>query len=95
MIKELSLSIPLLEAIEQVPGYAKFIKELVTKKRVVNFKDIGRLHHFSVNTSRYLVEKKKDLGAFMIPCAIRTFNFKWVLYDLGVSINLIPLVVYK
>ncbi|KAH0665402.1 hypothetical protein KY285_026608 [Solanum tuberosum] len=33
MLRQLSVNIPLLEALEQIPGYAKFMKDLVTKKR--------------------------------------------------------------
>ena len=33
MLKKLSINVPLIEALEQMPGYAKFMKELVTKKR--------------------------------------------------------------
>ncbi|XP_070010841.1 uncharacterized protein [Nicotiana sylvestris] len=32
MMKSLSINVPLVEALEQMPGYAKFIKDLVTKK---------------------------------------------------------------
>ena len=33
MLKQLSINVPLVEALEQMPGYAKFMKDLVTKKR--------------------------------------------------------------
>ena len=33
MLKELSINVPLVEALEQMPNYAKFMKDLVTKKR--------------------------------------------------------------
>ena len=32
MLKQLSINVPLVEALEQMPGYAKFMKYLVTKK---------------------------------------------------------------
>ena len=32
MLKQLSINVPLVEALEQMPGYAKFMKDLVTKK---------------------------------------------------------------
>lgn len=40
MLKELILKIPLLEALEKISGYAKFMTELVTMKRVVIFEDV-------------------------------------------------------
>ena len=32
MLKQFSISVPLVEALEQIPSYAKFMKDLVTKK---------------------------------------------------------------
>ena len=43
MLKELSINVPLVEALEQMPGYAMFIKDLVTKKRSVTFEDDDRM----------------------------------------------------
>ena len=37
MLKQLSINVLLVEALEQMPGYAKFMKDLVTKKRSVTF----------------------------------------------------------
>ena len=38
MLKQLSINVPLVEALEQMPGYAKFIKDLFTNKRSVTFR---------------------------------------------------------
>ena len=32
ILKQLSINVPLVEALEKMPGYAKFMKDLVTKK---------------------------------------------------------------
>ena len=39
MLKKLYVNVPLVEALEQMPRYAKFMKDLVTKKRSVTFDD--------------------------------------------------------
>ena len=39
MLKQLSINVPLVEALEQMPSYAKFMKVMVTKKRSVTFED--------------------------------------------------------
>ncbi|XP_049381207.1 uncharacterized protein LOC125845709 [Solanum stenotomum] len=70
---DFSMNIPLVEALEQIPGYSKFMKDLVTKKRA----------------------KKEDPGAFTILCTIKSIVFAKALCDLGVSINLMPLSIYK
>ena len=35
IMKQLTVNVPLMEALEQMPNYAKFMKELLTKKRKV------------------------------------------------------------
>ena len=95
MLKKLSINVPLVEALEQMSGYAKFMKDLVTKKRSVTFKDDDRLHHCSAIATRSLVQKKEDPGAFTIPCTDGSLHFAKALCDLGASINLMPLSIYK
>ena len=55
MLKQLSINVPLVEALEQMPGYAKFMKDLVTKKRSVTFEDDDRTQHCSAIATRSLV----------------------------------------
>nr|XP_016500357.1 PREDICTED: uncharacterized protein LOC107818820 [Nicotiana tabacum] len=42
-----------------------------------------------------IVEKLSNLGSFTIPCTIGNFAFAKALCDLGASINLMPLAIYK
>ena len=37
MLKHLSIKFPLVEALEQMSGYEKFMKDLVTKKKISHF----------------------------------------------------------
>ncbi|KAK4731253.1 hypothetical protein R3W88_024241 [Solanum pinnatisectum] len=76
-------------------GYAKFMKDLVTKKRAVSIDFINDVHHYSAIANRSLVQKKKDPGAFTIPCTIISIKFAKALCDLGASINLMPLAIYQ
>ncbi|KAK4726756.1 hypothetical protein R3W88_031673 [Solanum pinnatisectum] len=95
MLKQLSTTVPLIEALEQIPGYAKFMKDMVTKKRAVSFEDDDRLQHYSAIATRSLVQKKEGPGAFTIPCTIELLHFAKALCNLGASINLMPLSIYK
>ena len=61
MLKQLSTNVPLIEALEKMPGYAIFIKNNVTKKRLVSFEDYDRMHHCSAIATRFLGRKKDDL----------------------------------
>lgn len=36
-----------------------------------------------------------DADAFTIPCIIGVYQFVWAIYDLGASINLMPLEIFK
>ena len=56
MLKQLSINVPLVEALEQMPSYAKFMKDLVTKKRSVTFEDDDRMQHCNVIATRSLVQ---------------------------------------
>ena len=51
--------------------------------------------HYSAIATRSLVQKKKNLGAFTIPCTIGLLHFVKALCDLRASINLMPLLFYK
>ena len=95
MLKQLSVNVPLVEALEQIPHYAKFMKDLVTKKRSITFEDDDRMQHFSAIATRSLVQKKEDPGAFTIACTVRSLHFAKALCDLGARINLMPLSIYK
>ena len=90
MLKQISINVPLVEALEQMPDYDKFMKDLVTKKRLVTFEDDDRLQHCSAIATRSLVQKKKDLGVFNILCTIGLLHFAKALCDLGASINRCP-----
>ena len=90
MLKHLSINVPLVEALEQMPGYAKFMKDLVTKKRLVTFEDDDRLQHCSAIATRSLVQKEEDPGMLTIPYTVGSLHFEKALCDLGPSINLMP-----
>ena len=53
------------------------------------------MQHCSAISTRPLVQKKEDPGAFTIPCTIGLLHLVKALCDLGASINLMPLQIYK
>ena len=53
------------------------------------------MQHYCAIATRSLVQKKKNLGAFTIPCTIGLLHFAKALCDLRASINLMPLSIYK
>ncbi|XP_069145576.1 uncharacterized protein [Solanum lycopersicum] len=78
-----------------MPGYAKFMKDLVTKKRSITFENDDRKKHCSAIATRSLLQKKKDQGALTIPCRVGSLHFAKALCDLRASINIMPLSIYK
>ncbi|XP_070005062.1 uncharacterized protein [Nicotiana sylvestris] len=94
MMKILSINVPLLEALEKILGYAKFIKDLVTKKRSMNFETIKVTHQVSAIVHS-MAPKLEDPDTFTIPCTIGSVKFAKALCDLGASINLMPNSVFK
>jgi hypothetical protein len=90
------LNIPLIDAIKQIPKYAKFL-ELCTTNRDYKLKDhemvsMGKV--VSAVVQKNMPLKQKDPGAFTIPCIIGNASFKRALYDLGASISVMPKHVY-
>ncbi|KAK4721409.1 hypothetical protein R3W88_011642 [Solanum pinnatisectum] len=95
VFKTLSINLPLVEALLEMPGYATFMKELVTKKRSLDFETTEISHRCSAIMTKELITKREDLGAFTIPCTIHMLQFAKALCDLGASINLMPYAIYK
>ncbi|XP_015965782.1 uncharacterized protein LOC107489545 [Arachis duranensis] len=90
IFKRFQINIPFAETLEQMPLYAKFFKELMTRKRNWGEKDTVVLtEECSAIIQKKLPQKMKDLGSFQIPCNIGDINIEKALCDLGASINLI------
>ncbi|TMW85596.1 hypothetical protein EJD97_022873, partial [Solanum chilense] len=70
-------------------------RRFITMLKQVTFEDDDRLQHCSAIATRSLVQKKEDPGAFTIPCTVGSLHFAKALCDLGASINLMPLSIYK
>ncbi|XP_070057065.1 uncharacterized protein [Nicotiana tomentosiformis] len=79
-----------------MPGYAKMIKDLMSRK--FDFQDLATVtltQTCSAVVTRPIAEKLSDPGIFTIPCTIGNYAFAKALCDLGASINLMPLAIYK
>ena len=94
--QKLEISMPFTEVVTQMPLYAKFLKDILSKKRRIVEEGIVNLTATcSALMKRELPEKMKDPGSFTIPCSIGGVEIQKALYDSGASINLIPLSVAK
>jgi len=75
VLKKLSINLPLVEALLEMPGYDKFMEELVTKKRSLDYETIEVRHSCSTIMTKELITKREDPGEFTIPCTICMLQF--------------------
>ena len=96
VFKKLHINILFADASEQMPSYLKFMKEILFKKgRLSDFETVNLTEECSVILQRKLPQKLKDPGSFTIPCTIGISIFEKALCDLGASINLMPLSIFR
>ncbi|KAM2252624.1 hypothetical protein TB1_006429 [Malus domestica] len=93
--RKVQVNIPLLDAIKQVPKYAKFLKELCTTRKRISNKEVVRVSEsVSAVLQRKLPPKCKDPCSFTIPCVIGNTRFEHAMLDLGASINVMSYSIY-
>ena len=96
IFKKLHINIPFTDALEQMPSYVKFMKEILSNKRKLGEHETVMLtEECSAILQNKLPPKLKDLGSFTIPCTIGTSYFDKALCDLGASINSMPLSIFS
>ena len=79
-----------------MPIYAKFMKEILSKKRKIAKEGIVNLTATcSAVIQKKIPAKMKDHGSFTIPCSIGKYEIKKDLCDYGASIHLMPLLVVQ
>ncbi|XP_070019947.1 uncharacterized protein [Nicotiana sylvestris] len=79
----------------KMPGFAIYLKDLITKKRTNKNKVVNVTHRVSSIIATSTVQKKEDPGAFTIPYTIGAHDFARARCDNGASILLMPLSIYK
>ena len=95
VLRQVKVNIPLLDLINQVPAYAKFLKDLCTIKRGLGIEKKAFLtEHVSALIQSKYPAKYKDPGSPTIPVNIGGNCINKALLDLGASVNLMPFSVY-
>ncbi len=75
-----------------MPSYAKFLKEILSKKRKLeDYETVAMMEECSVILQNKLPSKLEDPRSFSIPCLISNMNIDKALWDLGTSVSLMPL----
>jgi len=92
IFKGLEITMPFGEALQQMPLYSKFMKDILTKKgKYIDNENIVVRSNCSAIIQRKIPKKFKDPGSVTIPCTIGKKAINKALIDLGTSINLMPL----
>ncbi|XP_048231225.1 uncharacterized protein LOC125370269 [Ricinus communis] len=94
--EKLRINLPFIEAISQMPRYARFLKEILSNKR--KLEDLGLValnEECSAIFQNKLPVKRCDLESFTVPCIISDLHVSDALADLGASINLMPSSLFK
>ena len=96
IFKQVKINILLLDAIKQIPSYAKFLKDLCTVKRKLNVQKKAFLcEQVSTIIQHNTPPKYKDPSCPTISCVIGNFKIEKALLDLGASVKLLPYSVYE
>ncbi|XP_074556457.1 uncharacterized protein LOC141812313 [Curcuma longa] len=93
-VKDLTLDVPLLDALIEMPKFAKFIKGLMSTKDITRAKNVVAL---TEEVSAKILNNKtppklKDPGSFFLPCKIGNISIGRAFCDLGASVSIIPYV---
>jgi len=95
MLKEIYTNIPFTEALSQMPLYAKFLKDILSKKRMIEDNETIALRRECSVVIKKLPPKLRDPGSFSIPCVIGNETIEKAICDLGASVSLFPLSLFK
>ena len=83
---------PFGEALQQMPLYSKFLKDMLTRKsKYIHSDTIFVEGNYNAVIQQILPPKHKDPGSVTIPCSIGAVSVGKALIDFGASINLMPL----
>ncbi|XP_015940054.1 uncharacterized protein LOC107465591 [Arachis duranensis] len=94
VFKKVEVTIPLLDAIQQIPKYAKFLKDLCTHKN-----RLGELETLSLGSSisslmELIPRKCGDPGPCLVSCRIGGYTFHDCMCDFGACVSIMPLSIY-
>ncbi|RDX85926.1 hypothetical protein CR513_32795, partial [Mucuna pruriens] len=103
MFRNVEINISLLDAIKQIPKYAKFLKELCVHKRkkMKGEMELGGVmsaltkNEVAIRSHKTLPKKCQDPRIFSVLCTIGGCTFVDAILDLGASINVMPKSIYK
>ncbi|XP_074304989.1 uncharacterized protein LOC141639908 [Silene latifolia] len=96
MLDKLKVTLPFTEVILNMLTYAKFLKDVLSKKRTLGNQELVALtEDCSAVLMNKMPTKLGDLGNFSIPCIVGNVPISRALCDIGVSVSVLPLNIAK
>nr|GEZ12354.1 reverse transcriptase domain-containing protein [Tanacetum cinerariifolium] len=93
---DLHFDISIVDALHLMPKFASIIKSLLANKdKLFKLAKVSLNENCSVMLLKKLSEKLGDPGKFLIPCDFLGMEVCHALADLGASINIMPLLIWK
>ncbi|XP_026419401.1 uncharacterized protein LOC113315322 [Papaver somniferum] len=95
VLEKIHVNIPLIDAIRQVPKYARVLKDLCTNKKRLTGNEVMCVgENVSAILQKKLPPKCKDPGSFDIPVVIGNKRFGKSMLDSRASVNVMPTSIY-
>ncbi|XP_072071908.1 uncharacterized protein [Arachis hypogaea] len=94
MFKKVEVTIPLFDAIHQVPKYVKFLKDLCMNKDRIHELETIPLESSISALMGAILEKCVDPGPCLVSCVIDGVQFIDCMCDFGACVSIMPLSVY-
>ncbi|KAL2922058.1 DNA damage-inducible protein 1 [Bienertia sinuspersici] len=92
ILKKLHINIPFLDAVSEMPSYAKNLKDMLSNKRKIEENaTISLTTEYSAILQNKLPKKFGDPGSYSIPVQLANIETKTALCNLGASVSLTPL----
>nr|XP_016463310.1 PREDICTED: uncharacterized protein LOC107786356 [Nicotiana tabacum] len=96
ILSQVHVNLPLIEVLQEVPKYAKYVRDIVAnKRRLTESETIALTEECIAREQSKLPPKLKDPGCFIISLAIGKHEVGRAFYDLGIRISLMPLSMFK
>nr|GEY83489.1 reverse transcriptase domain-containing protein [Tanacetum cinerariifolium] len=96
IFRDLHFELSFADALIHMPKFAPMFKKLLNKKdKLIELTKTPLNENCSIVVLKKLLEKLGDPGRFLIPCDFSEFNNCLALADLGASINLMLLSIWK
>nr|GEV27260.1 reverse transcriptase domain-containing protein [Tanacetum cinerariifolium] len=96
IFRDLHFELSFADALIHMPKFAPMFKKLLNNKdKLIELMKTPLNENCSAVVPKKLLEKLGDPGRFLIPCDFTGFNNCLALVDLGASINLMPMSIWK